>query len=51
MNNTKQLIEEAKEKQRKIKQDILALLEKSNTPNMTKEKIRNELFNIYKEIK
>ena len=51
MDSTKELIEEAREKHRKIKHDILALLEKSNTPNMTKQKMRDELFNLYKEIK
>ncbi len=45
------LMDEALEKHRGIKSKILNLMERSNTPNFTKEKIRDELFKIYLELK
>ncbi len=34
-----------------IKKSMMALLEKSNTPNMSKAKMQDDLFKIYMELK
>ena len=44
-------IKEANEKLREIKHELLSIMEASDTPNYTKEKMRNKLFLLYKEIK
>ena len=48
---TKLLLAEALEKHRDIKKKMMALLEKSNTPNMSKAKMQDDLFKIYMELK
>lgn len=42
---------EISERHRKIRSDLLTLLEKSSMPNMTKAKMQDELFKIYMELK
>jgi len=48
---SKKLLEELKNKHREVKHEVLTLFEKMNTPNMTKAKIQDEIFKIYKLIK
>lgn len=43
----KELIQEALSKHRELKNEIINLMEQSNRPNMTKDKMREELFRIY----
>lgn len=44
-------LQEALEKHREIKKDMLRLLEICENPNTSKHTIKNELFKIYKEIR
>ena len=46
-----EVMAEATEKHRHIKVLLLDLMEKSNIPNFTKEKMRDEMFKIYLEFK
>ena len=45
------LLEEVMEKHRELKVMVMVLLEQSNKPNMTKEKMSDEVFKIYMELK
>lgn len=49
--SAKILIEEAMEKHRSIKRQVLTLLEKADSPKISKQKMKDELFKIYMEIK
>jgi len=44
-------LQEALEKHRQIKHMILRLLEKAESPNITKAVLKGDLFKIYLEIK
>jgi len=48
---TPEKIEELKEKHRKIKMDIVDLLDNMSIVGYTKERIKDELFKIYMELK
>jgi len=45
------LIEEAAEKHRQIKHQLLVLMEKCDNPRITNAKIKDELFKLYQQIK
>jgi len=51
LRKQKDLIDEVMYKHRQIKEMVLKLLSDIPRPNTTKEKIGDELFKIYKEIK
>jgi hypothetical protein len=51
VSRTKELLDEAFEQHRLIKTDLLTLMGKFEQPNMTKEKLKDELFKLYKKIK
>ena len=51
MSKTKKLLDEAKAQHRKLKHEMLELIEKCGTARMTKEKIADELFILYKGLK
>lgn len=48
---TKPLLKEALQKHKEIKRDLLDLMGKVSTPNVTKDKIKDELFKIYVKLK
>ena len=50
-NGTHELLQELQEKHRAIKKQIFDLLGKSESPMVTKAKIKDELFKLYLEIK
>ena len=50
-DNIRKLLEEAKEKQRIVKKMILDILSGASTPNITKEKLKDQIFKVYLEIK
>ena len=50
-DNIRKLLEEAKKKQRTVKKMILDILSGASTPNVTKEKLKNQIFKVYLEIK
>lgn len=51
VSRTKELLDEALDKHRAIKTDLLTLMGKFEQPNMTKEKLKDELFKLYTKIK
>jgi len=51
MKTTKELLKELREKHIKIKSKMLDLTTQSETNSMSKQKMRDEIFKIYKEIK
>ena len=51
MTRTKTLLDETMDKHRHIKEMMLVLLEKANTVNYSKEKIKDDLFKVYMEFK
>lgn len=48
---TKILLDEAMDKHRELKARMLKLLERCSMPNYTKQKLQDELFKLYKELK
>lgn len=44
-------VPEVREKQRELKQQVLDLMDKVNTPSHTKEVIRDKLWGIYLQLK
>jgi len=49
--STKELLTEALAKHRHVKRELLMLIEKCEGPTITKDRIKELLFNLYKEIK
>jgi len=50
-SDLKVLIPEMMDKMRDVKGKMISLLERSNQPNITKEKMQAELFKLYMEMK
>jgi len=44
-------IEELKAKHREVKRELLTLMGKADSPTVTKERIKDELFKLYLKVK
>ena len=51
MKDTTILFDELLDKHREIKKKMLTLIEKCESPNITKSKLKDEIFKIYMELK